>query len=112
MARDWKGAYAGMHARGEADFPPACLYYVLQLNRQISRERSGRPMTPEELTEYFRKRIRIDFGPLANRVLQEWGPTPEHLGRAVVLLGRHGCLKLDATDTAASFAADSRSFID
>ncbi len=105
MAVDWKSAYAEMHLRGEASYPPAGLYYVLQLTRQSVQTREGRVISPGELLEDFRKQIRRDFGSLATKVLEDWEfHSPEDLGRAVVLLGQHGCLTLEHTDTVEAFA--------
>ena len=105
MAADWKSAYAEMHLRGEAVFPPAGLYYVLQLTRQTVQTREDRVASPGQLLEDFRKQIRRDFGTLASRVLQDWEfHSPEDLGRAVVLLGRYGCLTLEPADTVEAFA--------
>jgi len=113
VARDWKTAYAEMHARGEAEFPPAGLHYLLEIIRNSARERGEKHLASGEFSEYFRKRIRNDFGPLTNSVLREWGLAhPKDLGRALNLLGRHGCLKLDDSDTPESFAMDSRTFLE
>jgi uncharacterized repeat protein (TIGR04138 family) len=111
VALDWKTAYAEMHAKGEADFPPACLHYLLQLNRMAFRNQSGRALTPAELVEAFRKQTRRDFGPLQGKVCEDWGMRgPADLGRAILLMGRYGCLSLDSSDTVESFAMDARPF--
>ncbi len=105
MALDWKNAYAKMQAGGEAAFPPACLHYVLQLCRS-PRPNSGSVLTPEEFTGLFRKQAKRDFGSLMASVLEDWGlQSPQDLGKAVVLLGRYGCLSLEPTDTVESFSA-------
>jgi uncharacterized repeat protein (TIGR04138 family) len=81
------------------------------LVRQAYREKGG-SATPETLVESFRRRTRSDFGPLARTVLREWGITdPEKLGRAVMLLGGQGCLRLDPSDSAESFSGDKRGFL-
>ena len=105
MYPDWKTAYEAMHDRGEAVFPPAGLHYVLQLSRQIFRARN-RPVTPSELLGEFRKQTRRDLGPMVAQVLENWGlKTSEDLGKAVILLGRYGCLTLEPADTIEAFAA-------
>lgn len=110
MTDGWKSAYAAMHREGAAAFPPAALRYVLDLTRHESR-RTSAPLAPAGLVSAFRKSARADFGPFLSEVLGRWElRTPEALGRAVNLLGRYGCLSLDAGDDAAAFAADSRPF--
>ena len=105
MAADWKTAYATMHLRGDAAFPPAGLYYVLQIARLAFQNREGRKINPGELLEDFRRQTRRDFGVLVSRVLEDWNfHSPEDLGRAVVLLGQYGCLTLEPTDTVEAFA--------
>lgn len=106
-AAGWKTAYAAMHQDGAADFPPACLHYVLDMVRGAARDGEG-SLTPAATIAAFRRSTRADFGPLADEVLADWEMrTPENLGRAVTLLGRYGCLALDAGDTAENFAADT-----
>jgi len=105
MYPDWKTAYAAMHDRGEAVFPPAGIHYVLQLSRQICRARN-RPVTPSELLDEFRKQTRRELGPMVAQVLESWGlTTSEDLGKAVVLLGHYGCLTLEPAETIEAFAA-------
>ena len=113
MALDWKSVYASMHREGEAAFPPAALYYVLQRVRKQAApaktsDATGIPvLTPAEIIATFRKGVRADFGPLAREVLDEWNlRTPGELGRAIELLGRYQCLSLDPSDTPEAFAAD------
>ncbi len=106
MSLAWKDAYAAMHRDGAADFPPAGLLYVLELTRAESR-RQGTALSPVEFVAAFRRAARGDFGPFLPRVLADWGLLlPEDLGRAVMLLGRHGCLSLGAEDSLEAFAAD------
>ena len=106
MALDWKNAYAGIQARGEAAYPPAGLHYLLQVCRQASTRTEGRPLTPEELVKNFHQAARRDFGSLKNRVLEDWSlRSAEDLGKAVVLLGSCDCLLLEPTDTVEAFAA-------
>jgi uncharacterized repeat protein (TIGR04138 family) len=103
----WKAAYASLYREGSADFPPACLHYVLELVRRVSRDR-GTTLTPAETTRAFRDAIRADFGALAGEVLADWElRTPQDLGHAVELLGRYGCLTLDSEDTPEHFALDA-----
>jgi uncharacterized repeat protein (TIGR04138 family) len=110
---DWKNAYAGLQKKGEAEFPPACLHYVLQATRLAFRERGNKGLTPNELIGVFRQRLRRDFGPLLAAVLEDWGlRAPEDLGKAVLLLGRAGCLIPGPEDTLAAYGADSRGFSD
>ena len=106
MATDWKTAYAEMHAKSEAMFPPAALHYVVELCRQASQRREGRVVTPEELTEDFRKQFRRDFGSMGNEVRNDWGiHSSADLGKAVILLGKYGCLTLEPTDTEDAFTS-------
>ena len=111
MASDWKSAFAAMQAAGEADFPPMGLHYVLQLARTGFREKGNQALSPEDFTEVFRQRTRRDFGPMTDAVLGDWGLlSPVDLGKAVLLLGRHGCLTLAPEDTMEAFAVDNRPF--
>lgn len=106
MSIAWKEAYAAMHRDGAADFPAAALLYVLELTRAEARNR-GAAVPPGELVAAFRRAARGDFGPLLPRVLEDWGlARPEDLGRAVMLLGRYGCLSLDPGDSVDAFAGD------
>jgi uncharacterized repeat protein (TIGR04138 family) len=108
----WKAAYASMYRDGSADFPPACLHYVLELVRSTSRQH-GSELTPAATTRAFREAIRADFGALAGEVLEDWGlRTPKDLGHAVELLGRYGCLTLDSEDTPEHFALDTGSLFE
>jgi uncharacterized repeat protein (TIGR04138 family) len=103
----WKSAYEAMHRDGVADFPPACLHYVLELIRAES-NRHGGPLTPAESSAAFRRAVHADFGPLCDEVLVEWNlRTPGDLGNAVALLGTYGCLSLDAGDSPQAFATDT-----
>jgi uncharacterized repeat protein (TIGR04138 family) len=109
MALDWKSAYAAMHRDGEAAFPPAALYYILEVVRNGARENTPSGphiLTPEKMITTFRDKARADFGPLVREVLEEWRlRTPVDLGRAVILLGRYRCLSLAPSDTTEAFAA-------
>lgn len=105
----WSAAYARLHREGLAEFPPACLYYVLELVRHVSR--TDGPPDPAALIAAFRAATRRDFGPLRDDVLADWALTrPADLGRAVALLGHVGCLVLEAGDDPARYAADPRPF--
>jgi uncharacterized repeat protein (TIGR04138 family) len=105
---DWTSAYARLHAAGEAAFPPACLYYVLECVRRAARTK-GASLTPAEIVMSFRTGARTDFGPLLPEVLADWGlESPGDLGRAVLLLGRTGALSLSPSDTPEAFAEDTR----
>ena len=107
MALNWKSTYALMHAKGKADFPSACLYYVLEITRQGYQHRSNQPSTSSELIQDFRKKTKADFGPLLSMVLEEWNmKMPSDLGKAVMLLGSFGCLHLTSQDTLESFGTD------
>lgn len=109
VAGGWSAAYARLHREGLAEFPPACLHYVLELVRRVSHEEG--PPGPAALTAAFRAATRDDFGPLRRDVLDEWGVRrPAALGRAVALLGHAGCLILDEEDAPAFYAADARAF--
>jgi uncharacterized repeat protein (TIGR04138 family) len=108
----WKAAYASLYRDGCADFPPACLHYVLELVRSAARNH-GAALTPAATTQAFREAIRADFGALAGEVLEDWDlRTPKDLGHAVELLGRYGCLTLDSEDTPEHFALDTGSLFE
>lgn len=109
-AREWPAAYAAMHQAGEAAFPPACLNYVLTCVRNAANGRKT-PLSPSDTVATFRQRASADFGPLLQEVLEDWGlRTPEELGKAVLLLGKHECLTLEASDTVEAFARDTVPF--
>jgi uncharacterized repeat protein (TIGR04138 family) len=111
-ALDWKSVYAAMHRAGEATFPPAALYYVLQTVRKRAAVPQARlPLTPEDIITTFRAGVRREFGPLFREVLEDWNlRAPADLGEAVLLLGRYRCLALEPSDTREAFAADGRAF--
>jgi uncharacterized repeat protein (TIGR04138 family) len=116
MADGWKEAYAAMHRDGAAAFPPACLHYVLGMVRHSARQEHGSggspSLSPSGTVAAFRRAVRADFGPLAGEVLKDWALlTPGDLGRAVDLLGRYGCLSLDAGDSPEAFATDTVPFV-
>jgi len=117
MPLDWSSAYAAMHAKGEAFFPPACLHYVLEgvleahkaARESFPADAADGSLTPDQIVTTFRTRARRDFGPLLPEVLGDWGMTsPAALGEAVLLLGRFGLLSLSPSDTPEAFAADAR----
>ena len=114
MAIDWKSAYASLQKSAEAEFPPACLHYLLQVLRTVQPANAEKKTTPMELTSHFRRQSRKDFGPLLPMVLQEWRMAgPAEFGRGMVLLGRMGCLNLEPSDTLESFIGDDpRTFLD
>jgi uncharacterized repeat protein (TIGR04138 family) len=99
-----------MHRDGAAAFPPACLHYVLELVRNESRRRAA-VLPPADMVAAFRRAARSDFGSLCREVLEDWElRVPADLGHAVLLLGRYGCLSLDAEDTPGAFATDTVPF--
>jgi uncharacterized repeat protein (TIGR04138 family) len=111
-ALDWKSVYAAMHRAGDAAFPPAALYYVLQtVRKRAAAPEAEVPLTPQDIITTFRAGARADFGLLSREVLEDWNlRAPADLGEAVVLLGRYRCLALEPSDTREAFAADERPF--
>lgn len=115
-ALDWKSVYAAMHRAGDAAFPPAALYYVLQtVRKRAARSQEAEaqaPLTPQDIITTFRAGVRADFGPLSREVLEDWNlRASADLGEAVLLLGRYRCLALEPSDTREAFAADERPFL-
>jgi uncharacterized repeat protein (TIGR04138 family) len=112
--RNWTEAYADLHRTGYADFPPACLHYVLEVVRNAARaETASTPpirsiLSAAGVIAAFRAATRTDFGALRAAVLDDWGlRAPRDLGRAVAHLGRAGCLIVDEGDSLEHYSVDT-----
>ncbi len=98
--------YADLIKREAVAHPKRCYGYILAVLRQLSEENSGADFGANEVTGYFRKRLRQDFGALAPKVTAYWElQKGSDLGTALSVLAKQGCLRWGSHDTLEDYAA-------